>query len=523
MKALHVILVAALICRAGTLLPCEDYTCDSLVVAEILDSNGYNPAWALNFAQKKLVGGVPRIAALRFTGNVWMEPQRSRFTTLPPSVGRLSALDTIDLVSAAIQDLPEAMGGLTRLKLLRVYRNQIRSLPESIGNLKNLSYLDAGYNHIASVPSSMCELSHLEFLGLDSNMLTAIPQSIGQLHSLKGLFVRYNALTALPESLGDLANLQYLNISNNQIPSLPASAANLIALTDLDICNNKFDTFPDPVTALSGLSILNAGGNGYTRLPDSFCALTNLSILRLNNEQLQSLPACFGALAKLTKLYLSGNRLQELPESFCGLSQLQYVNLAVNKLQQLPDPFGDLTAVVWLDLSENQLAALPSSMMAMNLDTIVIRQRFEWRGSTLYSWNDTTSVLFLAANRLCAVAPDLKMWLDKRAIGWEESQVCSSSAGARSANQSVSPKLALRIVQTATGLSISFTLPTTADVTLTLYTLNGTLVRTLIQASRRSGTHRVPVTDAELIGTAVYVVVLSAGKVGANALCRIVR
>jgi hypothetical protein len=59
--------------------------------------------------------------------------------------------------------------------------NRLTSIPQSLGNLSALETLDLSGNRLASIPQSLGNLSALETLDLSGNRLTSIPQSLADL------------------------------------------------------------------------------------------------------------------------------------------------------------------------------------------------------------------------------------------------------------------------------------------------------------------------------------------------------
>ncbi|KAI9594591.1 hypothetical protein BDF19DRAFT_343210, partial [Syncephalis fuscata] len=112
----------------------------------------------------------------------------NQLRSLPPEIGHLTGLRTLDLSGNQLRRLPETIGHLTQLTVLRVSRNRLQALPRSIGRLERL-----------------------ERLAIDRNRLTQLPSEIGQLKRLGWMDVRWNTeLSALPAELIRLAFLRRL-------------------------------------------------------------------------------------------------------------------------------------------------------------------------------------------------------------------------------------------------------------------------------------------------------------------------
>lgn len=111
---------------------------------------------------------------------------------LPPQIGDLTWLTSLDLTYNSIEELPKEFFKLKKLKNLYLYRNEIKHLPEQIHELTSLSVLD---------------LSH--------NKLEELPKQIGDLHNLTSLDLSYNKLEKLPFEIVNLTNLKKLYLENN--------------------------------------------------------------------------------------------------------------------------------------------------------------------------------------------------------------------------------------------------------------------------------------------------------------------
>ncbi len=150
--------------------------------------------------------------------------------------------------SLKLTELPESLGRLTALQSLNLSWNQLTALPESLGQLTALRSLILSDNQLTALPESLGRLTALQSLKLDRNQLTALPESLGQLTALQSLDLYSNELTALPESLGRLAALQSLNLSDNLLTALPESLGRLIQLESLYLHYN--DNLGLPVEVL---------------------------------------------------------------------------------------------------------------------------------------------------------------------------------------------------------------------------------------------------------------------------------
>lgn len=218
--------------------------------------------------------------------------------------------------------LPESIGKLTALTWINFSNNQVSTIPESFSNFQNLSALYADRNKLSMFPELICKLAALTTLSLNENQLIALPESISRLKKLKNLRLRDNQLTTLPESLSNLENLSDLDLNFNKLRSLPKSFGDLAALSILYLVDNQLTDLPESFVNLSALNVLALSHNRLITLPKSFGNLAaTLVALDLGHNQLTSLPESFGNLAELTVLLLDNNPFAVLPESARKLLQ----------------------------------------------------------------------------------------------------------------------------------------------------------------------------------------------------------
>ncbi len=139
--------------------------------------------------------------------SIQIEHHGSNLSTLPPALGRLANLRSIEASGNRITWLPTSLGRLAALEAFDVSCNLLTSLPQIIGALTRLRHLDVACNEMTDLPESMGELTSLETLDLTENFLCTLPDSLRKLHSLKALFLHGNDDLGLPaELLGPTAD-----------------------------------------------------------------------------------------------------------------------------------------------------------------------------------------------------------------------------------------------------------------------------------------------------------------------------
>ena len=75
-----------------------------------------------------------------------------RLTTLPPELGRLTALTRLDLANNRLTTLPPEIGQLTALTQLFLINNQLTTLPPELGRLTALRELFLAGNPLQEPP-----------------------------------------------------------------------------------------------------------------------------------------------------------------------------------------------------------------------------------------------------------------------------------------------------------------------------------------------------------------------------------
>lgn len=119
--------------------------------------------------------------------------------------------ELLQLIERAARD------GVTNLDLSR---EGLTKLPPEIGKLSKLASLNLSFNRIAFLPPEIGQLSELIMLDLSINWLTRLPVEIGQLSNLRRFYSNGNRLTALPPQINQLSKLEILDLRNNHL-SIP--------------------------------------------------------------------------------------------------------------------------------------------------------------------------------------------------------------------------------------------------------------------------------------------------------------
>ncbi|CAM9404182.1 unnamed protein product [Chrysoparadoxa australica] len=104
---------------------------------------------------------------------------------LPPELGDLLLLRSLNLSCNKLDALPVEIGKCTRLKVLKVNGNYLEALPSEIGKCILLEELIVSENKIAELPVSLAGLQGLHILNAANNCLTSIPYQLGAVESLE--------------------------------------------------------------------------------------------------------------------------------------------------------------------------------------------------------------------------------------------------------------------------------------------------------------------------------------------------
>tara|TARA_B100000579_G_scaffold363492_2_gene322055 strand:- start:369 stop:2147 length:1779 start_codon:yes stop_codon:yes gene_type:complete len=154
------------------------------------------------------------------------------------------------------------------------------SLPASIGDLNNIESLQV-YDNDHDLPDS---------LNLDSQLTGLIPQEIGNLESLKYLRLENNNLSGqIPSEIGELDSLVFLLLGGNELEGeIPASLMNLLGLASLSLNDNQLTGhIPLEIAGLVNLETIDISNNQLTgEIPEGLSIPADLYYVNLSNNQL---------------------------------------------------------------------------------------------------------------------------------------------------------------------------------------------------------------------------------------------
>ena len=160
-------------------------------------------------------GDPSRVRSLGLTGNPMYDDSLPAPLNgiLPPGLGQLSALESLDLRDNSLTgSIPTELGNLSQLRNLVLFRNSLTgSIPAELGNLSQLEYLHLGENSLTgSIPAELGNLGKLGYLYLFKNNLTgSIPPELGNLANLRDLYLYDNNLSGcMPVGLSSLDDIR---------------------------------------------------------------------------------------------------------------------------------------------------------------------------------------------------------------------------------------------------------------------------------------------------------------------------
>ncbi len=320
------------------------YKDDSLVVREILDSNGLQGT---------------TVDALTDTSNgriVSLNITRAGLTYSDCSrIYKLNRLEKLWLDSNGITQLCNNMAGLTRIKDLNF-------------SLSNFTFF----------PHQICAFSSLETLNLKYSSLSSLHPQIRYLINLTTLNLRQNELTEIEPGIFECEKLSSLDLYNNKLASIPGEIGNLTNLTSLNVARNNLQEIPVEIENCTELSYLNLQFTSISEFPAAICKLTNLSYLNTGYNYLGTLPDEIGNLVNIKELDMVGCKLTSLPETIIKLAPSVYLDMGFNSFDTTG--FSD-TLIAWLDTYDpdwrntNNVPIISNSNSSLNQGMVSVDTR----------------------------------------------------------------------------------------------------------------------------------------------------
>lgn len=220
---------------------------DLAAIQAILDNNGIGGD-PRGYATTGMIDGNERVTGVNLSAAV--PPVR----TLPPEIGALTCVSTLNLDDNLIEMLPAELCDMALLRELRCSRNVLRRLPVDIYRLESL-----------------------EALFLADNAFRTLPTQIGALNpSLRDLRLADNQIADLPPEITELQNLQSIAISGNRLCAIGTALRDWLNEKDqsgwesAQLCGRvDVNQFGIPDTLIPGWTPRDQGGHGAFRVLDT--------------------------------------------------------------------------------------------------------------------------------------------------------------------------------------------------------------------------------------------------------------
>lgn len=305
------------------------------------------------------ITSIPReIGSLKLLEKISM--RNNQLKGVPSEITALKSLQVLDLSGNYISSLPDSLGSLEGLRFLTLENNKLSEVPSSLGNLKHLDALVIAGNLLHAIPSFISKINSLRVLQTGVNPITAIPSEIAHMDSLRELWVNGCILSGLTPEIGNMKSLRKLELQGNFLSLLPAEIDSLKYLEELNLDNNSFSVLPFEIGGIGSLKVLSVRNNALETVPASIGQLKNLTELWLQHNYIVSIPKEMGSLASLTNLYLNNNLCDTVPKELGNLKNLVYLSLDQNKIKgTLPSALGKMGNLKYLYLEANELDSLP--------------------------------------------------------------------------------------------------------------------------------------------------------------------
>lgn len=331
---------------------------DSLALIAILEANPKTSVIWKDSTHRKQPVAEWDFVTVENNRIVKINPSRCNLTVLPPEIGHLTELRTLDLDKNNLTALPPEIGHLTKLEYLHLKYNELTMLPPEIAQLKALKKIDLYENELTELSPELLSLTSLEQLWVAFNKIEKLPSAIGNLVNLQSLSIDNNNISDIPVEIGNCTKLQSLCVHSNDITVLPSEIGNCTELTNLCVMANALGAIPKEIGNLTKLETLDIHKCELAELPKEIGNLVNLAELYADYNEIESIPATIGNCTKLFRLDLTANSISKLPKEMGNLNMLKYCHLDSNELTSIPDEMANIDSLAIIDLDHNQLDSL---------------------------------------------------------------------------------------------------------------------------------------------------------------------
>lgn len=465
--------------------------------------------------------------------------------SISPKIGQLTKLEGLYLNSNNFNGaIPETIGALTELKSYYMGRNQFTSTPEDLYKCTNLEALNIEYNPITTIPATYADFIKLRILNISGlNIGPNFPDFILALSNLNSLFLTNCGIEGeIPKDLASLNLLSYLNLSYNKFSgNIPVEVLNFPEMNFYYLHSNKLEgTLPETGYNLPKIRHLNISENDLSgSIPEVIGSFKTLQSLSLNNNAFSGhIPDTLGALSELTSLFLSNNKLVgSVSEKIAQLTKITRIYIVNNNISSIPlftnHPnlrlyisknkltFSEIVPQTEHSLSffsyspQDSVGEYQHKMVEKGASVTLVApydkvENFTWykNGTAL---NNTDSVLSFNEITLA----DSGIYYCKMTNSKVPNLTLFSAAikvaveGVNSIENKPIQPLTYRLEQNYPNpfnpsTTIQFQLAKAGDVSITLYNVQGQLVKTLLSGPKEAGAHQVTFNAASLSSGVYY-------------------
>ncbi|AZE52714.1 hypothetical protein C4K03_0530 [Pseudomonas synxantha] len=291
-------------------------------------------AWAQANTAQPAAWAAPAIDQIkrcwrRETGTTFKMPPGT--TSLPALKADFSHVRELDLVSINWSDAADTfIGNFTGLERVRITHSKLDKLPPMIGDLSNLTTLNLSSNQIRLDTQSagkLAGLTHLEHIDLSENPLEITPD-FSAMSKLKTLDLRSTKIEQWPTGLQNQTNLTSVDLIGNRLREVPEAHLNPTAeqLEAIARINN--------VILLQG----NAFPEHYWRKFDSYWRRLSTDRPDLIEGAIEGAFDCGNPLAERYRQLYPRQNLRQAREFFWGLTE----GTATTELDRLTHEFNQL-------------------------------------------------------------------------------------------------------------------------------------------------------------------------------------
>ena len=325
--------------------------------------------------------------------------------------------------------------------------------------------------------------------------------------------------------LRDMTALTFLDLGNNQITDVEP-LENMTKLTHLDLENNQISDI-SALENMTKLMFLNLYGNQISDI-SALENMTKLTTLILyNNYRIVDITS-LANLTKLATLQLMNNRIVDI-SPLSGLTDLTHLNIHGNRIVNI-SPLSGLTDLTILTLHQNQIRDITPLASLTSLTKVYLNNNQIDDVSALENLTSLTH-LSLSGNPIVDLEPLRKLKQKNPKINIDID-----------INAALAPSAPVLPAETALLLNypnpfnpetwIPYQLADAADVTLTIYNLQGVVVRQLVVGHQPAGFYHGRARAAhwdgrnqlgESVANGVYFYTLTAGDFSATRRMLIVK